>query len=222
MKKWTSLAVATTAFLGFIALGSATAQQPAVKVGYIDMEGVFNRCDARKAGDEQMQALAGRLRERLSTLRDAALLPSNTWQSMRSLLEKDKLTDAEAAQLTAIKAQVTQFDDELKKLQQTTSPTDAQKARLNELQGNMTANAGNLQVAAGDYDKQIGKLQLDLRNQIVADIQKAAEVVCKQQGCLVILARAMAIAEDTSQLFVVAGGVDLTDAVVKQVNSARK
>jgi Skp family chaperone for outer membrane proteins len=222
MKQWRAAAVAAATILVVAGGRPVAAQQPAVKVGVVSMEDVFNRCDARKAGEDQVQALANKLRERLSALRDSSLLPANSWQQYRGLLEKDKPTDAEAAQLTAFKTQVTQLDDELKKLQQTPSPNDAQKARLNDLNGNITANTGNLQVAAQDYDKQIIKLQMDLRNQIVIQIQAAADLVCKQQGCLVVLNKTLTIGDEVAQLLVIAGGLDVTDAVVKQVNSAKK
>lgn len=189
-------------------------------VGYIEMEKVFNGADAKKAGEDKVNNLAKSLADREGMLKDSSLLPPKTWQDYRTLLEKDKLTPAETTTLTGIKSQVTALDAELKALQQTTQATDAQKARLNELNGNVTANSGNLQSVDADYAQQISKLQTDLRTGIIKDIQTAAAQVMKSKNVSVVLNKQVSIGDD-GQLLLVAGGLDLTDDVLKQVNANR-
>jgi Skp family chaperone for outer membrane proteins len=208
---------------GLAASGAMTpaGAQSNPSVGYIQMEKVFNGADAKKAGEDKVNELAKSLADREGLLKDASLLSPKTWQDYRTLLEKDKLTPADTMTLTGIKSQVTALDAELKTLQQTPQATDAQKARLNELNGNVTANSGNLQSVDGDYAQQISKLQTDLRSGIIKDIQTAAAQVMKSKNVSVILNKQVSVGDD-GQLLVVAGGLDLTDDVLKQVNANHK
>lgn len=208
---------------GLLALGAiAPARaQSNVTVGYIEMEKVFNGADAKKAGEDKVNNLAKTLADREQILKDASFVASKTWLEYRVLLEKDKPAAADTAALTSIKGQVTALDTELKTLQQTPQPTDAQKARLNELNGNATANTGNLQGVDADYAAQISKLQLELRASIIKEIQAATAQVMKGKNVSVVLNKQVTSGED-GQLLVVAGGVDVTDDVLKQVNANRK
>lgn len=208
---------------GLAALGAmAPARaQSNPSVGYIEMEKVFNGADAKKTGEDKVNNLAKTLADREQLLKDASLLAPKIWQDYRVLLEKDKPVAADTTALAGIKTQLTALDTELKTLQQTPQPTDAQKARLNELNGNVTANNGNLQSVDGDYASQISKLQLDLRTNIIKDIQTASAAVMKSRNVSVVLNKQVALGDD-GQLLVVAGGVDLTDDVLKQVNAPRK
>ncbi|HEY3414571.1 MAG TPA: OmpH family outer membrane protein [Armatimonadota bacterium] len=209
---------------GLLALGAIApaGAQSNVTVGYIEMEKVFNGADAKKAGEDKVNNLAKTLTDREGLLKDAAFLPPKTWLEYRGLLEKEKPEGADTTSLTTIKGQITALDTELKTLQQTTPAlTDAQKARLNELNGNATANTGNLQQVDADYAAQISKLQLDLRGSIIKEIQTAAAQVMKNKSISVVLNK-QAAAGDDGQLLVVAGGVDMTDDVLKQVNANHK
>jgi Skp family chaperone for outer membrane proteins len=208
---------------GLAALGAVlpAGAQTTSPVGYIDMEKVFNGADAKKAGEDKVNELAKKFAEREQSLKDASLLSPKTWQEYRALLEKEKPAPADTTALATIKTQLAALDTELKTLQQTTPSSDAQKARLNELNGNVTANSGNLQSVDGDYAQQLSKLQTDLRAAIIKEIQTATAQVMKNRNLSVVLNRAASMGED-AQLLVVAGGTDLTDDVLKQVNSNRK
>lgn len=220
MKHFGSAMMIAAGLLALGAVAPAGAQSNGA-VGYIEMEKVFNGADAKKAGEDKVNNLAKSLADREQLLKDASFLAPKTWLEYRGLLEKDKPAAADTTALTTIKAQVTALDTELKTLQQTTTATDAQKARLNELNGNATANTGNLQGVDSDYAAQISKLQLDLRGSIIKDIQTATAQVMKAKNVAVVLNKQVALGDD-GQLLVVAGGVDLTDDVLKQVNANRR
>ncbi len=200
-------AVIATAILALGAVAPSHAQA-GMRVGYIDIDDVYNRSDTKKANDDKLQDLSKSLNTRLGSLDDAALLPSATWQQLKTLLEKPKPTADDTSQINAIQNQIKSLDTELKTLQQTTSPTDAQRNRLNELTGNGTANQGNLQNAKNDYEREFAKMQMDLQDQAIAAIKKAADQVAKAQHLDVILNKAALIA----------GGTDVTEDVVKQIN----
>jgi len=87
------------------------------------------------------------------------------------------------------------------------------------LNGNGTANLGNLQTVDQDYGMQIAKLQTDLRDQIVKSIETAAKKVADDKKIAVVLNKSVSVNDVAPQLLVVAGGVDLTADVLKQVNS---
>lgn len=214
------LRTATVIAAGIAALGAVApaGAQSAPSVGYIEMEKVFNGADAKKAGEDKVNSLAQGLAAREQSLKDAAMLSSKAWQDYRVLLEKDTPTDADKTSIANVKSQLTALDAELKTLQQTPQPTDVQRARLNELNGNVTANTGNLQSVDATYADQITKLQTDLRTSIIKDIQAAAVKVMKARNVSVILNKQVAVGDD-GQLLVVAGGLDLTDDVLKQVNA---
>ncbi|HEY3265309.1 MAG TPA: OmpH family outer membrane protein [Armatimonadota bacterium] len=215
--------VAMVIAAGLMALGAMTpARAQSASIGYVDMEKVFNGAEAKKAGEDRVNALARTLQDREKSLQDAKLLPSTVWQKYRTLLEKDKPTAADTTDLAGIKDQLAKLDRELTDLQQTPQLSDAQKARLNELNGNGTANLGNLQSVDSDYGQQLAKLQSDLRSTIVVDIQKAAKQVADDKKVSIVLNKQVAVGDDVAQLLVVAGGVDLTDDVVKQLNANRK
>lgn len=208
---------------GLMALGAfAPARaQTGTSIGYIEMEKVFNAAESRKSGEDRVNNMARGLKERVDKLQEAALLPPSSWQQYKTLLEKEKRTAEDDKALQGITEQLRKLDAELKTLQQPTGGqlTDVQKVRLNELNGNRTANLGNLQSLGSEYELQVFRLQTDLRNGIVADIQKAASAVAKTRSVSVVLNRQVAIGDDLGQLLVVAGGVDLTDEVIKQLNA---
>jgi len=217
------LSIATMLAIGCLALGSVAPvyAQAGSAIGYIDMERVFNAANARKTGEDRVNNLARALKERVDKLQEAAFVAPATWQQYKTLLEKEKRTAEDDKSLQAIADQLSRLDAEIKSLQQPTGGqlTDAQKTRLNEMNGNRTANLGNLQGLGGEYEMQIIKLQSELRNNIVADIQKAAGAVAKSRNVGIVLNRQVAVGDEMTQLLVVAGGTDLTDDVIKQVNS---
>jgi Skp family chaperone for outer membrane proteins len=215
--------IATVIATGLLALGAMTSAraQSTGTIGFIDMEQIFNQAESRKAGEDKVNILARTLAQREQTLQDAKLLAPATWQKYKTLLEKDKPTADEQKQLTDIKKQLSDLDIELKGLQQPAGGqlTDVQRGRLNELNGNGTANMGNLQTVDADYTNQLAKLQTDLRDGIVKDIQAAAKKVADEKKVGVILNRQVAVGDSAPQLLVVAGGLDLTADVLKAVNA---
>jgi Skp family chaperone for outer membrane proteins len=219
MKQFRITTVIATGLLALCAFAPVRAQST-VTIGYIDMEAIFNQSEARKAGEDKVNNLARTLSQREQTLQDAKLLAPATWQKYKLLLEKDKPTADDQKQLTDIQSQLTALDTELKGLQQPAGGqlTDAQRGRLNELNGNGTANLGNLQTVDTDYGNQLAKLQSDLRDAIVKTIQTAAQKVASDKKVAVILNKQVAVGDNIPQVLVVAGGVDLTDDVLKAVN----
>lgn len=220
MRQWKAATMLAAGLMAFGAMAPARAQNGPT-VGYIEMEKVFNAADARKTGEDRVNNMARNLKDRLDKLQEAALLPNATWQQYKSLLEKEKRTADDDKALQGIADQLRKVDGELKTLQQPTGGqlSDAQKVRLNELNGNRTANLGNLQSLGNEYEIQIFRLQTELRNGIVDSIQKAAGTVMKNRNVSVVLNQQVAIGDDLGQLLVIAGGVDLTDDVIKQINA---
>ncbi len=220
MKVFKAGVIAVGVLLAFA--GAGVQAQAQSSIGWVDVESVFNKCAAREAGDAQLTQTGNALRQRLAVLQDSARLPTSVWTELRTLLEKATPTEADKTRQAAIQNQARALDDELKTLQQTPSPTEEQNRRINDLSGNVAANSGNLQDVAGDYDRQIEELSAKLRDGIVASIQAAAAQVMKQKNVGIVLNKSVNMGEAASQMIVVAGGIDLTDDVLKQVNSAKK
>lgn len=214
------IGVALAALLAMVSAPRVMAQAN-ISIGYIDMEKIFNDSNARKAGEDKVNNLARTLTQREQTLQDAKFLSPATWQKYKTLLEKDKPSADEQKQLTDIRGQLTALDTEMKNLQQPSGGqlTDAQRARLNELNGNATANMGNLQTVDADYGNQISKLQTDLRDGIVQSITNAAKKVADEKKLAIVLNKQVAVGDAAPQVLVVAGGVDITADVLKAVNS---
>lgn len=218
--KLSRIGLAAIAALAVLA-AAPRAHAQAASIGYIDMEQIFNDSNARKTGEDKVNSLATALQQREQVLQDAKFLSSTTWQKYKTLLEKDKPTADDQKQITDIRKQLTDLDAEMKSLQQPAGGqlTDVQRARLNELNGNGTANMGNLQSVDLEYGAQISKLQSDLRDGIVASITAAAKKVADEKKIAVVLNKQVAVGDAAPQLLVVAGGVDITADVLKQVNS---
>lgn len=200
------MAIATVVFVGLIGSGVWAAASSDPKIGVVDSQKVYKEAPRIKQYQEQLDGFKQTLTNKVE-IRAQNLMPNPTEIEELVTLktkDKDKLTDADNKRITDLTASERAKDDELKSLQQVTTPTEQQKARLKELTDlqNKSKDTGNALLT--DYDTQYKSKMQELQGKIDGELQTAVQKVAESKGLTLVLDKAA----------VMIGGTDISDAVI--------
>jgi Skp family chaperone for outer membrane proteins len=192
-----------------------------------DLRTMVGSCDSQKllsdykggtrAGDE-VRDFATSVRRTADQLRTngAFLLPEAEARELTTLLQKrematiqkKQITDDEKRRIGALETKAQQLSEEMSTLQNTVTPTDAQRARLTALSDARSKGASALQGVMGDYEKQLDDRQKQVGQRIVDDIRAAIGRIAKARGLVLVLDGALALYASN----------DITADVLKELN----
>jgi Skp family chaperone for outer membrane proteins len=186
---------------------SAKAADDSVKIGVLDenklSDGYTKFNDAMKVIDDKAQSLDEQLKAR-------DLLNTDEGTKIDALIVKTSRTPAEQAQLDALIKSGNDRRAELLALSGKATRTDAETARITELQTTLKGNGDAVQKLQDALLKSLlnekhatEKQYTDLANQTVIDVAKSKKLT-------IVLSKTAAVWN--------ADSVDITDDVIKQVN----
>ena len=208
--KLIGLAVVALLAAGMICGPVAAAETPS-SFGFIDVQGVFDGYEKTQKSNAQLDMLSKQLETRLKTISEFKLLDEAEGKELMDLKVMENPADKDKDRMKALEDKERALDAELKDLQSKKEPTDQDKARLKELQDISAASDNTLLKLNEDYTKQLRAKNEELAKEIRDDMLKAIETVAGENKINVVL----------DKIAVLYGGMDLTEAVTKELNKKR-
>ncbi|HAH86419.1 MAG TPA: hypothetical protein DCL60_03495, partial [Armatimonadetes bacterium] len=102
---------------------------------------------------------------------------------------------------------------ELQGLQQKPNLTESDKARLNELQDQITKTQSIMQADAAKYQAELEKKNVDMQKEVLDSIAQATASVAKEKGLSMVFSKSLGQIQ-----FIVYSSADITDDVIKNLN----
>lgn len=138
------------------------------------------------------------------------LLGEDEIKELVRLRSKSPLTDADRTRIDELERISKQRDEELNALSNKAELTEQERARLKELRDLANRNDANGRTLAEDYSQQIEQRKAQLSDKITADLKDAIARVAQAKGLATVV----------DKIAVLYGGVDITDDVIKALNSS--
>jgi Skp family chaperone for outer membrane proteins len=176
----------------------------ALPLGFVDIKKVFDEAPAARAAVQQAEALKKQLQGELSLMQETLALTEAEQKQLRELLDKKTRTKDEEAKVTELRGRTAKLADEQRSLQQKPTPTDAEKARLQELTQLFSSAETRLQTEMETRQQQLNKKGDELMDDLQTKILKAVEDTAKAEGLSMVV-------DKQARLF---GGEDITSSVV--------
>ncbi|MCC6484005.1 MAG: OmpH family outer membrane protein [Armatimonadetes bacterium] len=211
IRKYLTLSALAGVFAVSMAPGAVVLAQtaPQPTIGVVDVKKAFDEYKETQKSNTEVDGLVAGFRTELDVRSKNKLLNDAELGELITLKKKDKLTDADQARIDALEKEQKKRDEEISAISNTTSPTEQQTARLRELRDLSNKNDAALRSLAEDYSNQVDKRKDELSNKITEDMKKAIAKVAQAKG----------IATVVDKIAVLYGGVDITDEVVKALNT---
>jgi Skp family chaperone for outer membrane proteins len=208
--------------LGVVALSAAIlATRPAItapakgqgdttiSVGYVDVQKVLQDSPAAVNARKEAEALKTRLQEKLAQQQEFIFLTSAELQELGALQDKAQAqtTDKEKARIAELQKKSQSAETELRTLQQKGTPSDTEKARMQELTTLRTQNMNRLQMAQQQAQEELDKKAGDLMDGLQNRILKAVEEVATDEKLPMVV-------DKQARLY---GGRDITESVINKL-----
>jgi Skp family chaperone for outer membrane proteins len=208
--------------LGVVALSAAIlATRPAItapakgqgdttiSVGYVDVQKVLQDSPAAVNARNEAEALKTRLQEKLAQRQEFIFLTNTELQELGTLQDKPQpqTTDKEKARIAELQKKSQSAEGELRGLQQKGSPSDTEKARMQELTTLRTQNMNRLQMAQQQAQEELDKKAGDLMDGLQNRILKAVEEVATDEKLPMVV-------DKQARLY---GGRDITESVINKL-----
>lgn len=199
-----AVVVGAVAVTGFGAQGD--------KQGVVDLNKVIQSSALGKANTAKLNAAVTARRGLVEFVRTYKVLTADQAKTIRDLTLKENITDQEKQQLEKAKQDVIASDKRRSDLMQKgANLTDDEKRVLSEFAQRAQMMGDMLEEWNGDFNAQLTQIQQDLQNQTIDRAKLALGEVAKAQSFTLVF--------ETNVAPYAAN--DLTDAVVKQMDSKR-
>lgn len=183
------------------------ATQPAV--GVVDVQKAFNEYKVTTASNEEINRMVESFRRELDIRASHRLLTEEEVKQLVQLRSKSPLTDADRSRIDELERISKQRDEELNALSNKSDLTEQERARLKELRDLANRNDANGRTLAEDYSQQVEQRKSQLSDKITADLREAIAKVAQSKGLATVV----------DKIAVLYGGVDITEDVIKTLNS---
>lgn len=183
------------------------ATQPAV--GVVDVQKAFNEYKVTTASNEEINRMVESFRRELDIRASHRLLTEEEIKQLVQLRSKSPLTDADRSRIDELERISKQRDEELNALSNKSDLTEQERARLKELRDLANRNDANGRTLAEDYSQQVEQRKSQLSDKITADLREAIAKVAQSKGLATVV----------DKIAVLYGGVDITEDVIKTLNS---
>lgn len=182
------------------------------KQGVVDLNKVIQTSALGKANTAKLNAAVTARRGLVEFVRTYKVLTADQAKTIRDLTLKENITDQEKQQLEKAKQDVIASDKRRSDLMQKgANLTDDEKRVLSEFAQRAQMMGDMLEEWNGDFNSQLTQIQQDLQNQTIDRAKQALGEVAKAQSFTLVF--------ETNVAPYAAN--DLTDAVVKQMDSKR-
>jgi Skp family chaperone for outer membrane proteins len=212
--------------LGAIVLGvvgalraGAAPPEPALKFAVVDLQAVSQGYNGFTKAQGEFKRKVEDYQTKLQTWRGTPYLPETDQNELSDLMIKQNasqnggaaLTAADSTRLKSLTDKNNAAGQEAQTLQGTQNPTDAQKARISELTKNYQATAARVEKAAKDYQTELQAAEQANTTRLMKEVREGVSKVAKKDGFAVVFTAEVALY----------GENDITEAVVKQLNSGK-
>ncbi|HRF58763.1 MAG TPA: OmpH family outer membrane protein [Fimbriimonadaceae bacterium] len=202
--------VVATVVVGVVAVTGFGAQGD--KQGIVDLNKVIQTSALGKSNTAKLNAAVTARRGLVEFVRTYKVLTADQARTIRDLTLKENITDQEKQQLEKTKQDVIASDKRRSDLMQKgANLTEDEKRVLSEFAQRAQMMGDMLEEWNGDFNAQLTQIQQDLQNQTIDRAKLALGEVAKAQSFTLVF--------ETNVAPYAAN--DLTDAVVKQMDSKR-
>jgi len=192
---------------------AADAKAAGPQFGTVDVERAFNEYEKKKQLDEQLMTSAEQARQKLELRSTNRLLTADEFKQLADLRTKPKQDDADKKKIDEILALSKQREQELQTLQQKQDSTDAEKARLKELQDQLNGSDASLKEDTSKYQTELRTQQVDLSRQVMQEVEVAVAAIAKDKGLSLVFNKSAG-----EPGLVIYSSMDITDEVLKRLN----
>jgi Skp family chaperone for outer membrane proteins len=182
---------------------------PAQSIGVVNMDQVTADYEKAKAASAELKDMASKFDKQLNWMRQHALLSDKEITELIQLRMKDKPTATEQARIAALEDLDKQRETELRQLQNQSNLSAQQKQKVTDYQGYATQSVKAMEQTRKDFQQQINTRNDQLTSDVAKDVRDAVAVISQEKNTPVVLQKSA----------VIQGGSDITDAVVKKLNS---
>ncbi len=208
----TLLVLALAAGAWALVPGAAQAQNaPQPTVGMVDVQKAFNDYKVTTTSNDEINKLVATLKRELDLRAANRLLSDAEIQELVKVVNKTPQTDADKQRIDELEKTSKARDEELNSLSNKTDLTEQERTRLRELKELSNKNDASGRTLAEDYSQQIDKRKSELSDKITADLKAAIAKVAQARGLATVV----------DKIAILYGGVDLTEDVIKELNSGK-
>lgn len=177
----------------------------------VDVQKAFNDYKVTTTSNDEINKLVASLKRELDLRAANRLLNDAEIQELVKLVNKTPQTDADKQRIDELEKASKARDEELNSLSNKTDLTEQERTRLRELKELSNKNDASGRTLAEDYSQQIDKRKSELSDKITADLKAAIAKVAQARGLATVV----------DKIAILYGGVDLTEDVIKELNSGK-
>jgi Skp family chaperone for outer membrane proteins len=202
-------AVALAGGMAFAADAKATGPVFAV----VDVEKAFDGSEKKQTLEKELAAYLKGIEDWFQLRSTNKLLTPEEFTQLTELRNKPKQEEADKKKIDEFLALSKQREQEFQTLQQKQGATDAEKARLKELQDQITKTDASMQEEEKKRQVEWTNKKIELSKQVMADVEAAVADVAKEKGLTMVFNKAIG-----EPGLVVYANIEITDEVLKKVN----
>ena len=179
-------------------------------IASVDAQKLFAEYKVRKTSSDEIERLQQNLRQVLERLESnsAVFLTETEIRELSGLLEKTQQTDADKVRISALETKARDASGELTRLQNTTSPTEPQTARLRELTALRQKGAQAAQTLGQSFQTRLQERRETLGQKVVEDVRVAIAKVAAAKNLALVFSNEVALFSAN----------DITADVLKELN----
>jgi len=200
-------------FIGEFAFAAAEAKAPAAAFGTVDIEQAFNGYEKKQQLEQDLMIFYEQIKQRLELQNTNKLLTAEEFSQLADLKSKAKQDEADKKKIEDLLALSRQREQEFQSLQQKQNATDAEKARLKEMQDQIGKTDALIKDDQGKYESELNKRRVDLSRQVMQEVETAVAAAAKEKGLTLVFNKSVG-----EPGLVVYSNVDITDDVLKKLN----
>jgi len=179
----------------------------------VDIAKILGGYEKSKLVDDQLAGLQASLRQKLQLRMMNKLIGDAEYKQLCDIASKMSPTADESKKRSEILEHSAALEKEFQSLQQNPKATDAEKARMNELQAIMDKNAALAKEDETSFGDQFQKKQEELIGGLKKDVESAVAAVAKEKGVSMVFCKSLAQFD-----FIIYSSNDITEDVVKKLN----
>lgn len=203
--------VVAVVFVAAMLIGAVAVQaaDEAPKIGVVDTDKVYKEAPRVKQYTEELNVVKNELALKLNVRNQNLMLSDEEIKELVDLKAKGAAaTEQDKARIQALEKISRDRDDEFSKLQNTTTLTDQQKARMKELQDMQQKSKETGNALARDYESQFQSKMQALSDKADADVLDVIKKVAEAKGLTQVFVKAALLY----------GGTDITDEVISKLD----
>lgn len=220
IQKLTNVLAALTLVVGASLIGSrpaAAQNRPAAAPGdmrsliaSVDSQRLLTEYKLRKTSSDEIDRIQTSMRQVLERLESnsAVFLTEAEIRELSGLLEKTQQTDADKVRVSALESKAREYSAELTRLQNTTSPSEQQRARLQELAGLRQKGIQAANALGQGFQARLTERRETLGQKVVEDVRAAIAKVAAARNLALVFSNEVALYAAN----------DITADVLKELN----